>query len=75
MALDDTNYFVLTGRQYITKVWFYETIAADGNNIILPALQIGKMSITEMVTQYRAAGINAKIFDNVPEAMTWLEAQ
>ena len=78
MALDDTNYFVLTGEdRYGAKVWFYETIAAGWKHwaIILPALQIGKMSITEMVTQYRAAGINAKIFDNVPEAMTWLEAQ
>ena len=76
---DDTNYFVLTGEDSIwgQKVWFYETIAAGWKHwaIILPTLQIGKMSITEMVTQYRAAGINAKIFDNVPEAMTWLEAQ
>ena len=33
------------------------------------------MSISDLVTEYRAAGINAKIFDNVPEAMTWLETQ
>jgi len=76
---DDTNYFVLTEEDSLwgQKIWFYETIAAGWKHwaIILPTLQIGKMSISDLVTEYRAAGINSKIFDNVPEAMIWLEAQ
>ena len=76
---DDTNYFILTEEDTLwgKRVWFYKTIEAGWKHwaIILPAFQIGKTSISDMIIEYRAAGINAKVFDNVPEAMTWLKAQ
>lgn len=76
---DDTNYAILTEEDALwgRKIWFYEAIRAGWKHwaIILPTQQIGKVSISDLVTEYRAAGINSMIFDNVPEAMIWLEAQ
>lgn len=76
---DDTNFFILTEEdsRWGQKVWFYQAIEAGWKHwaVILPTLQIGKVSISDLVTEYRAAGINAMVFESVPEAMTWLEAQ
>jgi len=76
---DDTNYFMLSEEDSLwgQKVWFYEAITVGWKHwaVILPNLQIGKTSISGLLTEYRAAGINAKSFDNVTDAMAWLEAQ
>lgn len=76
---DDRNYQSLTEEDSIwgQKIWFMETIAAGWKHwaIIFPERQMGKISLSVMFSEYRAAGINAQAFDSVAEAMTWLEAQ
>lgn len=76
---DDRNYSVLTEEDSIwgRKVWFPRTIHAGWKHwaMVLPEKQIGAMSMSNIIEQYRAAGINAKVFGSIPEAMAWLESQ
>lgn len=76
---DDRNYYALTEEDSVwgRKVWFPRTIHAGWKHwaMVLPEKQIGMISMNYMLVQYRAAGINAQVFDSVPAAMEWLEVQ
>jgi hypothetical protein len=76
---DDRNYSVLTEEDSVwgRKVWFPRTIHAGWRHwaMVLPKNQLGTISMNNIVEQYRAAGINAQVFDSVPAAMEWLELQ
>lgn len=76
---DDTNFSVLSQEDTIwgQQTWFPETIAAGWKHwaIILPVKQVGKMNIKKLIAEYNGAGINTNVFENVDDAMKWLEAQ
>lgn len=76
---DDRNYSVLTEEDsaWGRKTWFPRTIHAGWRHwaMILPERHIATVSMEGIVNEYRAAGINAAFFSDVPSAMAWLESQ
>ncbi len=57
--------------------WFPKTLAAGWKHwaIVQPEKTLGKMAMERLVKDYLAAGVNAKFFSDVDEAMKWLIAQ
>lgn len=76
---DDRNYTALTEEDsaWGRKVWFPRTIYAGWRHwaMVLPEIRFGTMSMNHILAEYKAAGINAKVFASVPEALDWLESQ
>lgn len=76
---DDRNYTTITEEDSIwgRKVWFPRTVHAGWKHwaMILPERHIGTIAMRGIVNEYRAAGINAQFFADVPEAMEWLVSQ
>ena len=58
-------------------VWTPKAVRAGWRHwaIVLPKSVTGKMCHDQMIDDYRVLGLNAKVFDDVDEAMAWLEAQ
>ncbi|HRF47642.1 MAG TPA: hypothetical protein PLC98_08465 [Anaerolineales bacterium] len=57
--------------------WTPQTLQAGWKHwaIVQPASVLGKMAMDRVVKDYRDAGLNARFFSDVDEAMKWLEAQ
>jgi hypothetical protein len=76
---DDRKYPVLTAddSQWAEAIWFPKTVKAGWKHwaIVMPQTPIGQININQFVKKYAAAGINAQMFTELDEAMTWLEAQ
>jgi len=76
---DDRKYTRLTEEDSVWggKVWFPATIQTGWRHwaMILPENNMGKINSSRLIAEYRVGGINAAIFDSVPEAMAWLEIQ
>ena len=76
---DDRNYPVLTGddSKWAEVIWFPKTVKAGWKHwaIVMPEKPIGQININQFVKKYAAAGINAQMFDDLDEAMKWLESQ
>lgn len=76
---DDTNFSVLSPEdtKWGQEIWFPETKKAGWKHwaIIMPIKQVGKMNIKGLIDEYKAAGINTQVFDNVDDALKWLTAQ
>ncbi len=76
---DDRLFTAMTNEDSLwgQRVWFARTIHAGWKHwaMLLPERNIGHESMQMIVTEYRAAGINAKVFENLDGALEWLQAQ
>lgn len=76
---DDRLFMAMTDEDNLwgQRVWFAKTVHAGWKHwaILLPERQAGQESMQMMVNEYRAAGINAKVFDTLESATDWLLAQ
>lgn len=76
---DDRHFTVMTEEDSLwgRSVWFEKTIHAGWKHwaILLPERHVGQESMQMMVNEYRAVGINAKVFSTLESAMDWLRAQ
>lgn len=76
---DDRLFTVMTEADSLwgRRVWFPRTIHAGWKHwaMLLPERYVGQVSMQAILTEYKAAGINAKIFDSVAAALEWLGSQ
>lgn len=76
---DDRKYTIMSEEDSLwgRRVWVPRTIHAGWKHwaMILPEINAGTEAMQGIVNEFRAAGINAAFFDDVPEAMAWLEKQ
>ena len=58
-------------------VWFPSALAAGWKHwaIVMPAKQAGQMDMNRRIDQWRAAGLNARVFEDPEPAFAWLALQ
>lgn len=76
---DDRNNAALKKEdlEWALTSWFPQTVQAGWKfwAIVQPEKIIGKMNMEKVVADYAKAGIVAKFFTELDEAMRWLESQ
>ncbi len=56
------------------NVWFPRVVKAGWKKwaVVVPEMVLGQMNIQMFIDTYQKQGIEAKVFSNADEAMTWL---
>jgi hypothetical protein len=63
------------GAAWAANVWFPRTKAAGWQHwaVVQPVKILGQMNLARFVKKYADLGINARMFSDPDEAMTWLD--
>lgn len=74
---DDRNNIVISqeANKWGDEVWAPRVIKAGFKYwaVVLPDKAVGKLQMNRFVKEYRTRGVTVEIFDDVDEALQWLE--